>query len=301
MKNFLITTIAGFCLLVLASAAVAEARYVQDQLEITMRTGESTRNSIIRMLASGDRVELLESNPDSGYSKIRTSDGTEGWVLTRFLMSEPAARQQLANLRIRAATLREEQGRLETELEGVRDKNARLADPYSMTFLKPGFDEFSFSFPDTDGDMVSLSDPRFAGKVVLVTLAGTWCPNCHDEARYLADFYREYRDRGLEVVGLMYEHFEDFETAAEQVRRFRAELGIDYTLLVAGYSDKQRAAETLPMLNRVLAFPTTIFLGRNGEVRRIHTGFTGPGTGEYYDRFIAEFEDYVAGLVAETL
>jgi len=126
MKNFLITTIAGFCLLVLASAAVAEARYVQDQLEITMRTGESTRNSIIRMLASGDRVELLESNPDSGYSKIRTSDGTEGWVLTRFLMSEPAARQQLANLRIRAATLREEQGRLETELEGVRNENQNL-------------------------------------------------------------------------------------------------------------------------------------------------------------------------------
>lgn len=181
-----------------------------------------------------------------------------------------------------------------------RDEDVQLADAYAMTFLKPGYDAFVFSFPNTDGEVVSLSDTRFEDKVVLVTLAGTWCPNCHDEARFLADFYRAHRDRGLEVVGLMYEHFEDFETAAEQVRRFREELGIEYTLLVAGYSDKQQAAATLPMLNRVLAFPTTIFIGRDGEVRRIHTGFTGPGTGAHYARFIAEFESYVDGLLVET-
>lgn len=122
MKNFLI----ALSLALVSATAVAETRYVQDQLEITMRTGESTRNSIIRMLASGDRVELLESNPDSGYSRVRTRDGTEGWVLTRFLMTEPAARQQLASLRVQAATLREEQGRLETELEGMRAENASL-------------------------------------------------------------------------------------------------------------------------------------------------------------------------------
>lgn len=181
-----------------------------------------------------------------------------------------------------------------------RDADARLADAFAMTFLKPGYDEFTFSFPDTEGNMVALSDPRFEGKVVLVTLAGTWCPNCHDEARYLANFYRQRRDQGLEVVALLYEHFEDFDTAAEQVRRFRDELGLEYTLLVAGYSDKQRAAQTLPMLNRVLAFPTTIFLGRDGEVKRIHTGFTGPGTGEHYTRFIAEFDAYVTSLLAES-
>lgn len=122
MKKFLFAV----AMIVASTAALAETRYVQDQLEITMRTGESTRNSIIRMLASGDRVELLQSNPDSGYSQVRTRDGTEGWVLTRFLMTEPAARQQLASLRVQAATLREEQGRLETELEGVRSENERL-------------------------------------------------------------------------------------------------------------------------------------------------------------------------------
>lgn len=126
MKTLFTAAIVVLGAFILVSVAFAEARYVQDQLEITMRTGESTRNSIIRMLASGDRVELLETNPDSGYSKIRTGDGTEGWVLTRFLMAEPAARQQMASLRVQAATLREEQGRLQTELEGVRTENESL-------------------------------------------------------------------------------------------------------------------------------------------------------------------------------
>lgn len=122
MKNFAI----GVSLLLLTAAAGADTRYVQDQLEITLRTGESTRNSIIRMLTSGSRLELLESNPDSGYSKVRTPEGTEGWVITRFLMNDPSARQQLASIKVQAATLREEQGRLETELAAVRSENTDL-------------------------------------------------------------------------------------------------------------------------------------------------------------------------------
>lgn len=179
-----------------------------------------------------------------------------------------------------------------------RDPDANLADAFAMTFLKPGYERLAFTFPDLEGKPVSLSDSRFAGKVVLVTLAGTWCPNCHDEARFLAPFYEAYREQGLEVVALLYEHFDDFGQAAAQARKFRDELGIEYPLLIAGYSDKQAAAETLPMLNRVLAFPTTIFIDRNGEVRRIHTGFTGPGTGQHFEKFTAEFEDYVRSLLA---
>lgn len=182
-----------------------------------------------------------------------------------------------------------------------RDARASLADAYALTFIKPGFERFEFTFPDIDGEPVSLSDPRFAGKVVLVTLAGTWCPNCHDEARFLAPLYEKYRDQGLEVIALLYEHLDDFEMAAGQARKFRDELGIEYRLLIAGYSDKQDAARTLPMLNRVLAYPTTIFVDRRGEVRRIHTGFTGPGTGEHFTRFAGEFEDFVKSLLSEAM
>ena len=163
-----------------------------------------------------------------------------------------------------------------------RDDAAALPDAQTLTFLKDGYERFTFEFPDQDGKPVSLDDSRFAGKVVLVTLAGSWCPNCHDEAAYLAEYYRNNRELGVEVVCLMYEHFDDFETAATQVKLFREKFDIEYTTLIAGSSDKTRAAETLPMLNRVLAFPTTIFVDREGGVRRIHTGFSGPGTGQYF-------------------
>ncbi|MEO0422923.1 MAG: redoxin family protein [Pseudomonadota bacterium] len=181
-----------------------------------------------------------------------------------------------------------------------RDDSAALPDPQTLTFLKAGYDSFTFEFPDQDGEPVSLDDPRFDGKVVLVALAGSWCPNCHDEAAYLAEYYRQNRDLGVEVVCLMYEHFEDFETAATQVKRFREKFDIQYTTLVAGSSDKTKAAETLPMLNRVLAFPTTIFVDRAGEVRRIHTGFSGPGTGQYFEDWEREFLAFMSTLLSES-
>jgi len=182
---------------------------------------------------------------------------------------------------------------------GVRNDSVVLPDAYSRTFLKPGYDRFEFEFPDLDGNLVTLADEKYRDKVVLVTIAGTWCPNCNDEARYLAPFYRQYRDQGLEIVALLYEHFEDADLAAEQVRQFRSKFAIEYDTLVAGISDKTEAGNTLPALSAVLAYPTTIFIDRDGRVRKIHTGFTGPGTGVHYTRLQEEFTDLVTTMLAE--
>lgn len=181
-----------------------------------------------------------------------------------------------------------------------RDPNAKLPDADRLTFLKPGYERFDFRFPDPDGQPVSLSDARFEGKPVVVTLAGSWCSNCHDEAAFLAELYEKYRGNGLEIVALMYEHHGDFEAAARQVRRFREKFGIEYPTLIAGISDKTEASKTLHALNRVLAFPTTIFIGRDGGVRRIHTGFSGPGTGEHYEALKRDFTATVESLLAES-
>jgi thiol-disulfide isomerase/thioredoxin len=108
---------------------------------------------------------------------------------------------------------------------------------------------------------------------VIVTLAGSWCPNCHDEAALLAEMHRRKRDRGLEVISLMFEQFGDFERAREAVYRFRDRHRVGYTTLVAGISDKDDAASKLPQLNGVYAFPTTIFVDRSGRVRKIHRAF----------------------------
>jgi len=181
-----------------------------------------------------------------------------------------------------------------------RDANAALPNAYSLTTMRAGVKDFEFAFPDLGGNIVTSKDAKFQHKVIVVALAGSWCPNCHDEAAFLAPLYRDYQAKGLEIVSLMFEHFGDFERAAAATERFRQHYGIEYTTLIAGISDKDEAAKKLPMLDRVYAFPTTIFIDRRGQVRKIHTGYSGPATGEHYTQFVAEFKSTLAQLLAET-
>lgn len=158
---------------------------------------------------------------------------------------------------------------------------------------------FTFAFKDVDGKTVSTSDPRFKDKVLLVTLAGSWCPNSHDEARLLVQLDRQYRSRGLEIVSLMFEQHADFKRAVAAVQRFREAYGIGYPTLIAGAADKMKALAVLPQLDAVLAYPTAIFIDRAGHVRKIHTGFAGPATGVQHDLLAHEFTDTIETLLAE--
>jgi thiol-disulfide isomerase/thioredoxin len=182
----------------------------------------------------------------------------------------------------------------------VRDSTAALPDAYALTALHAGAKRFEFAFPDLSGHTVTADDAQFRGKVLIVALAGSWCPNCHDEAAFLAPFYAANRGRGVEVVSLMFEHFGDFERAQAATARFRRHYDIQYTTLIAGISDKDDAAKKLPSLDRVYAFPTVIFIDRKGRVRKIHTGFSGPATGEHYRQFVDEFNHTIEQLLAES-
>lgn len=157
---------------------------------------------------------------------------------------------------------------------------------------------FRFAFPDLDGRVVTERDPRFAGKVVLVDVFGTWCPTCHDAAPELVKLYRKYHGRGLEIVGLAYEVSGDTAADRRQVRRYREKFGVPYTLLLAGVNDTEAAAATLPQLQGFTSFPTTIFLGRDGKVRRIHAGFYGPATGAQHARLVSDWEREVERLLS---
>jgi len=180
-----------------------------------------------------------------------------------------------------------------------RNPDAVLDTSGVATALKDPAVKLELSFPDLDGQPVSLSDPQFQGKVVIVTLAGSWCPNCHDEAAFLAQLHRDLRGEGLEVVSLMFEHFGDFAQAAAATRRFRDKFGIEYTTLIAGTSDRDEAAKALPQLTGVFAYPTTIWVDRTGTVRKIHAGFSGPATGEHYTTLTREFTEFTQQLLTE--
>lgn len=180
-----------------------------------------------------------------------------------------------------------------------RDATANLGDSTQMTALRNPDERFRFTFPDLTGQPVSLDDERFRGKVVVVTLAGSWCPNCHDEADVLGPYYREHRDAGLEVVGLMFEQFDTEPEARAAVERFRDRKAVPYPLLLAGTSPNDDAATKLPQLNGVYAYPTTLFIDRRGMVRHIHTGFAGPATGEHHAALMRDFDARIQALLAE--
>lgn len=189
--------------------------------------------------------------------------------------------------------------RTETPYLAVRSTGApHLKAPTAIT----GADTtaaFRFAFPDLDGRVVTERDPRFRGKVVLVDIFGSWCPTCHDAAPALGRLYRKYRGRGLEMVGLAYEVTGDTAVDGRQVRRYRDKFKIGFPLLLAGINDTESAAATLPQLHGFTSFPTTVFLGRDGRVRRVYAGFYGPATGPQHDRLVAEFEHEIERLLNE--
>ncbi len=184
-------------------------------------------------------------------------------------------------------------------VQAHRDEAAALPDASMLTHLRNPGARFDFTFPDLEGKPVSLSDPRFNDKVVIVMLGGSWCPNCHDETTFMVPFVKAREDQGLTAVMLMFEHFGDMPQAVQAVKRFQAEFGMSYPLLIAGTSDKDDAASRMPQLDRVYAFPTTLVIDRQGRVRKIHTGFNGPATGVKYEHFQREFTAFIEKLLAE--
>jgi len=184
--------------------------------------------------------------------------------------------------------------------EAVKNEQAKLPDAYSLTALKPGYKKLAFTFKDIDGKPVSLTDDRFKNKVVIVQFMGSWCPNCMDETSYLVNYYKKYHPKGVEVVGLAYERTTDFERSTKTLLQLKDRFDIPYTLLITGFtSDKKETAKSLPMLANFLAFPTTVIIDKKGDVRKIHTGYSGPGTGEHYVEFVNEFEKLTDDLLAE--
>lgn len=178
-----------------------------------------------------------------------------------------------------------------------RNDETSLSDPTELTFIKEGYQSFEFEFPNLEGELVSLSDSQFKDKVVLVSITGTWCPNCKDETEYLKEVYDQYKEQDLEIVALQFERSDDFETAKSAIKSANEDLPVPYIQLIAGKAGAQSAAEKLPMLNRVMSYPTLIVLNRDHEVEKIHTGFYGPGTGQYYANFKAEMDSLIGELL----
>ena len=186
-----------------------------------------------------------------------------------------------------------------TKFEGRRQRDVELPDPYKLTYLKPGYTKLDFTFPDLEGRPVSLSDAKYRGKVVLVEIIGSWCPNCTDQTRFLAPWYKANRDRGVEIIAVAFEQEDSIEYARTTLGRLRDFFDVRYDIVFGGIADKKVATEKLGALNFMAAFPTTIVIDRKGEVREIYTGYTGEITGEYFNEYVRKFDATMDTLLAE--
>jgi thiol-disulfide isomerase/thioredoxin len=188
--------------------------------------------------------------------------------------------------------------RTQTPFVAVRSTGRpHLRDPLEIT--RADTSAFRFSFPNLEGRIVTEKDPRFRGKVLLVDIFGTWCPTCHDAAPVLTRLWQKYHARGLEIVGLAYEVTGDSAADGKQLRIFKEKFGISYDLLLAGINDTQAAAATQPQLTGFTSFPTSIFIGKDGKVRKVHAGFYGPAMGAAHTNMVRQFEHTIEQLLAE--
>ena len=263
-----------------------------DQSDTTIAIGDFVQNKDkvtgTFLTATGD-YRYLEGTIDGNQLSLTTFDGSHAFLFTATVNGD-----KMTNGKFYSGFSYVE------NWVAKKDDQAKLPDAYSLTFLKPGFKKINFSFPDLNKQTVSLNDSKFKNKVVIIQMLGSWCPNCMDESAFLAKFYDNYKNKGVAVIGLAYERTTDFERSKKSVERLKNRFNIKYDLLVTGFTkDKEDAAKSLPMLNKVIAFPTLIVQDKKGNVRKIHTGFSGPGTGKNYTEFVAEFEQLVNDLLKE--
>ena len=179
---------------------------------------------------------------------------------------------------------------------GTFNPGAKLEDVYTLTKMKPGVDSLSFRFKNLKGEEISYPNAQTYNKVTVIQFLGSWCPNCMDETAFLLDYQKKNPGK-ISVIGLAYERSNDWVLSRNSVQKLVDRFGIPYPVLVTGYKNSnEEVLASMPQLANYEAFPTMILIDKKGKVQKIHTGFSGPGTGKFYTEFEKEFSDMVNAL-----
>lgn len=269
----------------------------------TFKSGNRTSTYVTEFKQDGAKVSgtVLDPTGDfrfldgviSGDSlKLSTFDGANAYLLTAKIDNE---NKISGGMFYSGATGKQ-------EWSSVRNENAKVTDNLEESKSIDAEGKLNFSFPDSkNGKMISINDERFKNKVVVVQILGSWCPNCMDETKFLSDYYNENHQKGFEVIGLAYERTTDFASSQKALMPFEKRLDVKYPILITGVavSDTNLTQKTLPQIEKIKAFPTSIIIDKKGNIRKIDSGFNGPATGEYYVEFKKEFNQLIEKLLAE--
>ena len=265
-------------------------------LQVKSAKGESAWKLIVRQSGAEASAVILRIDGDTGTLTGGYRDGT--FVLSHFSGARPLRLELTPKA---DGSLSVIQNR-EAPLTAIRADQAlarglpQPSDPSRFTSVKDPTEPLRFNFPDLEGHMVANTDPRFQGKVVIVSIGGSWCPNCHDETPFLVDLYKKYKARGLEIVSLSFEEEAQLKNPV-RLRAFNKRYGVEYTVLLPG--EPKELNDKLPQAVNLNSFPTTFFLGRDGRVRSAHAGFPGKASGTFHTQAKEETIALVEKLLAE--
>ncbi len=290
------------------SAASADAAPINGDWEVVVKSSKGESAWQLRIAAAAPaapsqpaRAVIQRIDGDTGSLFGSFDPAAKTWHFFHFTAAGPAlyaVTPQPGDTLLVSNLLNDKQ----TDLVAHRPAEARkqnLAAPTAstdQTTIKDPTAPFRFSFPDLSGKLVSNTDPQFEGKVVIVAIGGSWCPNCHDEAPLLESLYKQFHARGLEIVNLSFEEADQLKDPT-RLHAFINRYGITYTVLVAG--DPEQLNEKITQANDLNCWPTSFFLGRDGRVREIHAGFAGPANPPAHEQLVKEVTDLVERLLAE--
>ena len=265
---------------------------------VTLNTRNGTREIIGEFEEFDGKITGSFLTPTGDYRLFEgTVDQNNQLMISSFdgsfvrLFTAQINGDQLDNIKMYSGNNALEEG------SAVKSPNVELPDAYSVTGLKKGYKSLGFSFPNLNGVSVSLKDERFKNKVVVLQISGSWCPNCLDESRFLMEMYHKYAPK-IDILCLAFERTTDFAEAKQEAMKLANTAGITYDVLITAHNTSQ-VQTALPELENFRAFPTTIIVDKKGEVRQIHSGFSGPGTGIHYRNYVKEFEEFIGGLFLE--
>lgn len=260
--------------------------------------GENAWRLIVRQSGAAVTGAVLRVDGDTGELSGSYRDGK--FVLSHFSGARPSLFEVVPQADGSIEVIHNKQ----SAYKAVRADAARQSglpeptDPSRHTSVKDPTERFRFQGVDLKGNTISQDDPRFAGKVILLSVGGSWCANCHDEAPFLVELDRAYRAKGLRVVLLSFEEADQLKDPS-RLRAFIKQYGIAYTALLGG--QEEQVHERLPQAVNLNTWPATFFIGRDGRVRGVHAGFAGPATGEEHVRLKAEVRHTVEKLLMETV
>ena len=258
--------------------------------------GESAWRLIVRQSGAEVTAAILRVDGDTGALAGSFRNGK--FVISHFSGARPLVLELTPAKDGTLEILRNREEKMvavrasEANLKGV----AEPTDPSRHSSVKDPTEPFKFSFPDINGKTVTAAD--FRGKVLIVSISGSWCPNCHDEAPFLAELYKKYRGKGLEIVALSFEEEAQKAKGYPRLLAFNKRYGVEYPVVLAG--EQADLAEKVPQIHNLNSFPTTIFVGRDGLVRGVHAGFAGAASGAFHKDAKEEITATVERLLTET-